>query len=75
MQNRGKVPNVMDGVCEKESWYLSANYELQDNRLYLNKLILKDYKKAMPKLSNFVLKILELCNLNTSNKIITYHDA
>ena len=75
MQNRGKVPNVMDGVCEKESWYLSANYELQDNRLYLNKLTLKDYKKAMPKLSNFVLKILELCNLNTSNKIITYHDG
>ena len=65
----------MDGVCEKESWYLSANYELQDNRLYLNKLTLKDYKKAMPKLSNFVLKILELYNLNTSNKIITYHDG
>ena len=65
----------MDGVCEKESWYLSANYELQDNSLYLNKLTLKDYKKAMPKLSNFVLKILELYNLNTSNKIITYHDG
>ena len=65
----------MDGVCEKESWYLSADYELQDNSLYLNKLTLKDYKKAMPKLSNFVLKILELYNLNTSNKRITYHDG